>query len=118
MVSITRAIVKKDIYMRMHRCPAYGLTLDRDVNAARNILRKGIGLGQPESTLVGEGISTQPGAVLQVPSMNQEVTRARINLDLNLLLYPIEITKHEMKILRRSGLKIFNSLFRLNHSVT
>jgi uncharacterized protein YkwD len=31
-------------------------------------------MGWPESTLVGEGISTQPGAVLHVPSMNQEAT--------------------------------------------
>jgi putative transposase len=67
-------MVHKDLSVRMHRCPTCGLTLDRDVNAARNILLRGIGLGRPESTLVGEGVSTQPGAVLHVTSMNQEAT--------------------------------------------
>ena len=67
-------MVHKDLSVRVHHCSRCGLVLDRDVNAARNILLRGIGLGRPESTLVGEGISTQPGAVLQVPSMNQEAT--------------------------------------------
>ncbi len=31
-------IVKKDLSIRIHHCPNCGLTLDRDVNAARNIL--------------------------------------------------------------------------------
>lgn len=31
-------IVEKDLSIRVHRCPDCGLTLDRDVNAARNIL--------------------------------------------------------------------------------
>ncbi len=31
-------MVKKSLSVRVHRCPACGLILDRDVNAARNIL--------------------------------------------------------------------------------
>ena len=34
-------IVWKDLRVRLHVCPDCGLTLDRDVNAARNILRLG-----------------------------------------------------------------------------
>jgi putative transposase len=33
--------VPKDLSVRVHHCPECGLTLDRDVNAARNILRLG-----------------------------------------------------------------------------
>jgi predicted RNA-binding Zn-ribbon protein involved in translation (DUF1610 family) len=33
-------VVKKDLSVRTHCCPRCGLTLDRDVNAARNILRR------------------------------------------------------------------------------
>ena len=35
-------IVKKDISVRVHDCPYCGLTLDRDLNASRNILRLGL----------------------------------------------------------------------------
>jgi putative transposase len=31
-------LVEKELSVRVHRCPYCGLTLDRDVNAARNIL--------------------------------------------------------------------------------
>jgi transposase len=31
-------IVKKDLTERMHNCPFCGLSIDRDLNAARNIL--------------------------------------------------------------------------------
>jgi putative transposase len=34
------SIVEKGLHIRVHRCPVCGLELDRDVNAARNILRK------------------------------------------------------------------------------
>jgi len=33
-------IVEKSLAVRVHRCPECGLELDRDVNAARNILQK------------------------------------------------------------------------------
>jgi len=35
------AEVRKDLSVRVHECPACGLVVDRDVNAARNILRRG-----------------------------------------------------------------------------
>jgi len=35
-------IVKKDLSQRVHRCHTCGLTLDRDLNAAKNILRLGL----------------------------------------------------------------------------
>ncbi len=34
--------VPKDLSTRMHRCPRCGLVIDRDVNAARNILKLGL----------------------------------------------------------------------------
>ncbi len=37
------AIVTKDLSCRIHLCPSCGLTIDRDYNAARNILRLGVG---------------------------------------------------------------------------
>lgn len=68
-------IVPKDLSMRIHNCPHCGLVLDRDVNAARNILHKGILLEQQESTLVGEPTSTiTQRSGMQVGSMNQEAT--------------------------------------------
>ncbi|MFA5579347.1 MAG: zinc ribbon domain-containing protein, partial [Methanothrix sp.] len=35
-------LVQKDLSERVHRCPFCGLTLDRDHNAAINILRLGL----------------------------------------------------------------------------
>ena len=68
-------LVPKDLAERVHTCPCCGLVLDRDVNAARVILRKGIGLEQPESTLVGEPASTPDQRIgVQAGSMNQEAT--------------------------------------------
>ena len=66
------AYVKKDLSMRVHRCPVCGLTIDRDVNAARNILRKGIGLERAEYTPVGEVTATQLSGAGQVASVSQE----------------------------------------------
>jgi putative transposase len=66
--------VEKSLSERIHRCPTCGLVLDRDVNAARNILKRGleIGLGQAEYTPEGEGTTTHLGADVQATSMNQE----------------------------------------------
>ena len=49
--------------------------LDRDVNAARNILKCGfeIGLGRAEYTPDGEVTATHLSADAQVASVNQEV---------------------------------------------
>ncbi len=35
-------IVKKDLSVRIHNCPHCGLVLDRDINAAKNILARGV----------------------------------------------------------------------------
>ncbi len=35
-------VVPKDLSMRIHRCPRCGLVLDRDVNAAKNVLHRGL----------------------------------------------------------------------------
>jgi putative transposase len=68
-------IVRKDLSVRIHSCPECGLVLDRDVNAARNILRNGIESERLELTLVGEPTSTIDKRVgVQVGSMNQEAT--------------------------------------------
>lgn len=36
------AVVKKKLYQRWHRCPACGLSIDRDINAAINILKRAV----------------------------------------------------------------------------
>jgi putative transposase len=70
------AYVEKDLSVRVHRCPECGLTIDRDVNAARNMLKRGleIGLERAEYTPVGEVTATQLSVVEQAASMNQEAT--------------------------------------------
>jgi putative transposase len=40
-------VVKKDLFVRQHDCPHCGLSLQRDVNAARNILARGQGRTGP-----------------------------------------------------------------------
>ncbi len=50
------AIVEKPLSERTHRCLIWGLVLDRDVNASRNVLR--MGLERPKSTPVGDVSST------------------------------------------------------------
>jgi len=63
-------LVPKPLSERTHRCPFCGLVLDRDINAARNMLRKGIGLEQAEYTPEGEATTTQLSVVEQAASMN------------------------------------------------
>jgi len=36
------SVVKKDLSIRVHQCPHCGLAIDRDLNAAYNILRLGL----------------------------------------------------------------------------
>ena len=59
---------------RMHRCPECELVLDRDVNAARNILKRGleIGLVRAEYRPGGEVTATQLIGAGQVASVIQE----------------------------------------------
>jgi putative transposase len=66
--------VEKGLGERMHRCPVCGLVLDRDVNAARNILKRGleIGLGRAEYTPGGEVAATHLSGDAQAASVNQE----------------------------------------------
>jgi len=68
------AVVGKDLSVRIHCCPWCGLTVDRDVNAARNVLKRGleIGLGRAEYRPDGEGTATQLCEAGQVASMKQE----------------------------------------------
>jgi len=42
MCSCCGQIVKKDLSIRVHNCPYCGLSIDRDLNAAKNILRLGL----------------------------------------------------------------------------
>jgi transposase len=35
-------VVPKDISVRVHACPLCGLTIDRDLNAARNVLQRAL----------------------------------------------------------------------------
>ncbi len=49
--------VKKSLSVRTHICPSCGLVLDRDENAARNILAKAIGDGTLGHRETGEFVS-------------------------------------------------------------
>ena len=65
-------IVKKSLTVRMHKCHC-GLEIDRDINAARNILTLGkIGQELPESKPVGDEVTTVCTSKQQALSMNQE----------------------------------------------
>ena len=68
------AYVGKDLSVRAHRCSGCGLTIDRDVNAALNVLKRGLGIGleRAEYTPVGEVAATQLSEAGQVVSMSQE----------------------------------------------
>jgi len=68
------AYVEKDLSVRTHRCHVCGLIIDRDVNAALNVLKRGLGIGleRAEYTLVGEVTATQLIEVGQVASVSQE----------------------------------------------
>ena len=57
--------VQKSLSTRTHKCPYCGYEADRDVNAAINILKKGLStLGHRESQAWGESTSTLIGAIL------------------------------------------------------
>ena len=64
--------VVKSLSDRVHECPYCGLVLDRDLNAARNILE--IGRGPPDSKPVERLTSTWPLEAGQVGSVNQEAS--------------------------------------------
>ena len=54
MCSSCGTAVPKELRVRMHACPACGLTLDRDVNAAINILNRALA---PDRAVVGPGLA-------------------------------------------------------------
>ena len=64
--------VSKSLSDRVHECPHCGLTLDRDLNAARNILE--IGRGPPDLKPVESMASVRPSGAGQVGSVNQEAS--------------------------------------------
>jgi len=64
--------VAKSLSDRVHECPHCGLVLDRDLNAARNILE--IGRGPPDSKPVESMASTSPLGAGHVGSVNQEAS--------------------------------------------
>jgi putative transposase len=69
-------IVKKPLSTRLHECPSCGLVMDRDLNGALNVLKRGreIGREPPELTPEGEFATTQLLEVVQANSMNQEAS--------------------------------------------
>ena len=60
--------VEKTLSNRIHECPLCGLKMDRDHNAALNILARGREIGKElaESRPEGEEIYTSPREVVQV----------------------------------------------------
>ena len=64
----------KDLSVRVHVCPMCGLVIDRDLNAARNVLNRGLGIGRgpTEYTPGGEEVTTCLSVDAQAASMNQE----------------------------------------------
>jgi len=67
-------IVRKILAVRMHQCPHCGLEIDRDINAARNILSIGeIGQELTKYKPVGDKASTDGISLKQASSMKQEI---------------------------------------------
>jgi len=68
--------VPKDLSQRIHTCPRCGLVMDRDRNAALNILARGreIRRGPPESRPAEEETTTPPLEAVQVYPVKQEAS--------------------------------------------
>ncbi len=68
--------VKKTLSERIHECPSCGLVLDRDLNAALNILARGreIRREPPEFRPVEDKTTTPPIEAVQVYPMKQEAS--------------------------------------------
>ncbi|MFQ5796626.1 MAG: RNA-guided endonuclease InsQ/TnpB family protein, partial [Candidatus Bipolaricaulia bacterium] len=71
------AMVPKTLSVRVHSCAYCGLVLDRDENAARNILRVGQELSEPKSNACRDETSTLSFPLGQVPSLKQEAPSLR-----------------------------------------
>ncbi|VVB73740.1 putative transposase [uncultured archaeon] len=77
MCSCCHQMVEKDLLDRIHDCPSCGLVIDRDHNAAINILNRGlrqIGQELPEFKPLREGTDTDKKLCQQVPLMKEEAT--------------------------------------------
>lgn len=70
-------MVWKDLSVRVHQCPHCGLVLDRDLNAANNILTRALHekdtAGHVGINACGE-LTSLPQNVVNVGSMNQEAS--------------------------------------------
>jgi len=68
--------VPKGLSQRIHRCPYCGLVMDRDLNAALNILARGreIRRGPPEFRPAEEETTTPPLEAVQVYPVKQEAS--------------------------------------------
>jgi putative transposase len=64
-------LTKKELWERQHDCPSCGLSMDRDLNAAINILKRATG-GTPGSNACGEETTTSYKYNWQVSSGKQE----------------------------------------------
>ena len=70
--SMCGEIAKKTLATRTHNCPNCGLKIDRDTNAAQNMLITGIGLEQPKYKPEGDEASIVCTSKRQASSMKQE----------------------------------------------
>ena len=69
-------LVEKTLSERLHNCPHCGLVMDRDLNAALNILARGreIGREPPEFRPAEEKATTPPAVVVQAYPAKQEAS--------------------------------------------
>ena len=55
------SVVQKSLSVRVHRCPGCGLEIDRDINAAINVLKRGTVLAPHRKADAGKGCLVQKG---------------------------------------------------------
>jgi putative transposase len=72
-------VVPKDLSIRVHRCSC-GLTIDRDLNAARNVLKRALHNSAPAA---GRADTVMPVEGRVAASVNQEVLRCDLAVAAN-----------------------------------